>query len=114
MKTLQADYSALQASHDELEIAKLAAQKRLERQASEGQEAQENLEEKVKLVQEEIRELKDRSLKESHEWSEKLEKLQTALEQSEQLLAEKEKLLEVSVLVTLYWLDEQLVCTRLC
>ena len=58
------------------------------------------MEQGIHLVSE-AEELKDRSLKESHEWSEKLEKLQTALEQSEQLLAEKEKLLEVSVLVTL-------------
>ena len=75
-------------------------QRQLECQANDNKEVQENLEEKLKLLQDELEGLKDNSLKENHKWSEKIEKLQTALEQSEHLLAEKEKLLEVRVFCT--------------
>ena len=94
MKTLQADYSALQASHDKLEEAKVAAEKQLKSKTCDGKEAQQTLEE-VEQLRDELHKLKERSLKEGQEWSEKAEKLQTALQQSEQLLTEKEKLLEV-------------------
>lgn len=95
MKTLQADYSALQASHDKLEEAKVAAEEQFKSKTCDGKEAQQTLEEEVEQLRDELHKLKERSLKEGQEWSEKAEKLQTALQQSEQLLTEKEKLLEV-------------------
>lgn len=98
MKTLQTDYSALQASHDKLEEAKVAAEEQLKSKTSDGKEVQQNLEEEVKQLGDEVHKLKERSLKDGQEWSEKTEKLQTALQQSEQLLTEKEKLLEVVML----------------
>lgn len=95
LKALQADYTALQASYDKLELSAAASGSLNKKQAESVREEEEQLQARVREAEEEVRRGRERESRKEEEWGEKVQRLQRALEQSEALLQEREQSLKV-------------------